>query len=151
MLAGVRILLGHPVLRAATLLITAVNTVGVGLDLVAVVLLRDQSVSSAMIGVALAGGAVGGLAGAPLVRPLHRLRPGVLLLAVCLLQVPVFVLFAVVDGPWWMGALLFVSMLGVPAIRVLVDVLILRQAPPARPAAGWLAGPVTGSVRSRAR
>ena len=129
MLAGIRVLLGDPVLRAATLLITAVNTFGVGLDLIAVVILRDQSVSSAMIGVALAGGAVGGLAGAPLVRPLHRLPPGVLLLAVCALQVPVFVLLAMVNGPWWMAGLLFVSMLGIPAIRVLFDVLILRQAP----------------------
>ncbi len=131
MLAGIRTLLGDPVLRAATLLITAVNTFGVGLDLIAVVILRDQSVSSAMIGVALAGGAVGGLAGAPLVRPLHRLRPGVLLLTVCALQVPVFVLLAMVNGPWWMAGLLFASMLGVPAIRVLFDVLILRQAPAA--------------------
>ena len=131
MLAGIRTLLGDPVLRAATLLITAVNTFGVGLELTAVVILRDQSVSSAMIGVALAGGAVGGLAGAPLVRPLHRLRPGVLLLAVCALQVPVFVLLAMVTGPWWMAGLLFASMLGVPAIRVLFDVLILRQAPAA--------------------
>lgn len=129
MLVGIRALLGDPVLRAATLLITAVNTFGVGLDLIAVVILRDQSVSSAMIGVALAGGAVGGLAGAPLVRPLHRLPPGVLLLAVCTLQVPVFVLLAMVNGPWWMAGLLFASMLGIPAIRVLFDVLILRQAP----------------------
>jgi hypothetical protein len=129
MFAGIRTLLGDPVLRAATLLITAVNTFGVGLDLIAVVILRDQSVSSAMIGVALAGGAVGGLAGAPLVRPLHRLQPGVLLLAVCALQMPIFVLLAIVNGPWWMAGLLFASMLGIPAIRVLFDVLILRQAP----------------------
>lgn len=104
MLVGIWALLGDPVLRAATLLITAVNTFGVGLDLIAVVILRDQSVSSAMIGVALAGGAAGGLAGAPLVRPLHRLPPGVLLLAVCTLQVPVFVLLAMVNGPGgWPG------------------------------------------------
>ena len=128
-LVGIRALPGDPVLRAATLLITAVNTFGVGLDLIAVVILRDQSVSSAMIGVALAGGAVGGLAGAPLVRPLRRLPPGVLLRAVCALQVPVFVLLAMVNGPWWMAGLLFASMLGIPAIRVLFDVLILRQAP----------------------
>jgi hypothetical protein len=37
---------------------------------------------------------VGGLSGAPLVRPLHRIRPGVLLLAVCLLEVPAFGLMA---------------------------------------------------------
>jgi hypothetical protein len=56
MLAGIKALLGNPVLRTATLLITAVNTAGVGLDLVAVVILRGQAVSSVMIGVALAGG-----------------------------------------------------------------------------------------------
>ena len=128
MLAGIKALLGNPVLRTATLLITAVNTAGVGLDLVAVVILRGQAVSSVMIGVALAGGAVGGLAGAPLVRPLHRLRPGILLLAACVLQIPVYVLLAMVHGPWWIAVLLFVSMLGIPAIRVLFDVLILRQA-----------------------
>ncbi len=129
MLAGVRFLLGNPVLRAVMVLIMMVNTAGVGLELIAVVILRNQSVPPAAIGAALAAGAVGGLAGAPLVRPLHQIRPGVLLLAVCLLQVPVFALMAAVPGPWWMAGLLFASMLGVPAIRVLLDVLILRQAP----------------------
>ena len=76
---------------------------GVGLELIAVVILREQAVSSAMIGIALAAGAVGGLAGAPLVRPLHRIRPGVLLLAVCAVQAPVFTLLAVGSGPWWIG------------------------------------------------
>jgi MFS family permease len=132
MLTGVRVLLGDPVLRAATLLICAANSVGVGLDLVAVVILRDQSVSPALIGLALTGAAVGGLAGAPLVAPLHRIRPGVLLLLVCVLQVPVFLLIAVVSGPWWMAGLLFAASLGFPAIRVLIDVLILRQAEPAQ-------------------
>jgi len=140
MLVGIRTLLGDPVLRAATLLITAVNTFGVGLDLIVIVFLRDQSVSPAMIGVALAGGAAGGLAGAPLVRPLHRLRPGVLLLAVCALQVPVDLLLALANGPWWMAGLLFAAMLGVPALRVLFDVLILRQAPAAE--RGRVAGAV---------
>jgi MFS family permease len=129
MFSGVTALLGDPVLRAVVLLITAVNTVGVGLDLIAVVILRQQSVSSAMIGIALAGGAVGGLAGAPLVRPLHRIRPGVLLLAVCAVQAPLFALLAVGYGPWWIAGLLFAAMLGVPALRVLLDVLILRPFP----------------------
>lgn len=129
MLAGIKALWSSPLLRATTLLIMTVNTVGAGLTLIAIVILKDQSVSSAMIGIALACGAVGGLAGAPLVRPLHRLRPGVLLIAVCLLEVPLFALLAVPDGPWWMAGLLFTSMLGVPSIRVLLDILILRQAP----------------------
>jgi hypothetical protein len=32
-------------------------------------------------------------------------------------------------GPWWVAGILFVSMLAVPAMRVLLDVLVLRQAP----------------------
>jgi MFS family permease len=129
MFSGLKALLADPVLRAVMLLIMAVNTAGVGLDLIAIVILRQQSISAAMIGFALAGGAAGGLAGAPLVRPLHRIRPGVLLLAVCSVQVPLFALLAGVHGPWGMAGLLFVAMLGVPAIRVLLDVLIFRQFP----------------------
>jgi MFS family permease len=129
MFSGVTALLGDPVLRAVVLLLTAVNTAGVGLDLIAIVILRQQSVSSGMIGIALAGGAVGGLAGAPLVRPLHRIRPGVLLLAVCAVQVPLFALLTVGYGPWWIAGVLFAAMLGLPAIRVLLDVLILRPSP----------------------
>jgi predicted MFS family arabinose efflux permease len=129
MLAGIRTIWGHPMFRAAILLIAIANAVGASLGLIAVVILRQQSVSPVMIGVALAGGAVGGLAGALLVRPLHRLRPGVLLITVCALEVPLFALLAVPVGPWWMAGVLFLSMLGVPAVRVLLDVLILRQAP----------------------
>jgi MFS family permease len=130
MLAGVTALWSNPVLRAATMLIMIVNTIGAGLELVVVVILRDQAVSPAMIGLALGGGAVGGLAGAPLVPVLHRLRPGILLLGICLLLIPAVALLAVPAGPWWAAGVLFVSMLGVPSIRVLLDVLVFRQAPP---------------------
>jgi MFS family permease len=129
MLDGLAILWHQPVLRGAMLLIMMVNTVGSGLDIVLVVILRQQAVPAAMIGLALGGGAVGGLAGAPLVPLLHRLRPGVLLLGICLLLVPVVALLAVPAGPWWAAAVLFAAMLGMPAIRVLLDVLVLRQAP----------------------
>ncbi len=44
-------------------------------------MLRHQAVPSSVIGLALGIGAAGGLAGAPLIRTLHRLRPGVLTLA----------------------------------------------------------------------
>jgi hypothetical protein len=129
MLAGVAALWSNPMLRAATVLIMIVNTIGAGLDLVVVVILRDQAVPAAMIGLALGGGAVGGLAGTPLVPVLHRLRPGILLLGICLLLIPVLALLAVPAGPWWAAGVLFVSMLGVPSIRVLLDVLVFRQAP----------------------
>lgn len=131
MLAGVTAIWGNPVLRATTMLIATVNSVGASLGLVAIVVLRAQHVSAAMIGIALTGAAVGGLAGAPLVKPLHKLRPGVLLIAVCALLVPLLALLAVPAGPWWMFGILLIAMLGVPSVRVLLDVLILRQAPQA--------------------
>jgi hypothetical protein len=130
MLAGVRTLWDQPVLRAATVLIMFVNTIGAGLELVIIVILRHQAVPSGTIGLAIGLGAAGGLAGAPLVKVLHRLRPGVLLLAVCLLDVLILALLAVPLGPWWVAGLMFTVMLGVPAIRVLVDILVIRQAPP---------------------
>jgi MFS family permease len=130
MLAGVRTLWGQPVLRAATLLIMFVNTIGAGFELIIIVILRHQAVPAPTIGLALGLGAAGGLAGAPLVKVLHRLRPGVLLLGVCMLDVAVLALLAVPFGPWWVAGLTFTVMLGLPAIRVLVDILVIRQAPP---------------------
>lgn len=130
MLAGVRALWDQPVLRAATLLIMVANTIGAGLDLVVIVILRHQAVRPGLLGLALAAGAAGGLAGAPLVRILHRFRPGLLLLAVCALDGVILALLAVPAGPWWVAGLLFAAMLGVPAIRVLIDILVIRQAPP---------------------
>ncbi len=129
MLVGVRVLWEQPVLRAATVLIMGVNTIGAGFELIIIVLLRHQAVPSGTIGLALGLGAAGGLAGAPLVPLLHRLRPGVLLLGMCLLDVLVLGLLAVPFGPWWVAGLMFTVMLGVPAIRVLVDILVIRQAP----------------------
>jgi MFS family permease len=129
MLAGVRVLWHSPILRAAMLLLMLANMIGVGLDLAVIVILRHQQVSSAGIGLALAAGAVGGLAGAPLVKVLHRLQPGVLLLGMSLAWVPILALLAVPFGPVWVAALLFLVMIGVPALRVLLDVLIVRRAP----------------------
>ena len=43
--------------------------------------------------------------------------------------IPVFALLALPFGPWWVAGLLFIAMLGVPALRVLLDVLIIRQTP----------------------
>jgi predicted MFS family arabinose efflux permease len=130
MLAGVRTLWGQPVLRAATLLIMFVNTIGAGFELIIIVILRHQAVPASTIGLALGLGAAGGLAGAPLVKVLHQLRPGVLLLAVCALDAGVLALLALPFGPWWVAGLMFTVMLGLPAIRVLVDILVIRQAPP---------------------
>jgi predicted MFS family arabinose efflux permease len=114
------------------LLVMGVNTVGVGLELVVIVILRHQGTPAYAIGLALGIGAAGGLAGAPLVGFLHRLPPGVLLLVVCGTEVPVMALLAVPLGPWWAAGVLFVGLLGVPALRVLADILVIRQAPPER-------------------
>jgi MFS family permease len=132
MLAGIRELWGQPVLRGAVMLIMGVNTVGAGLELVVIVILRHQAVPPYAIGLALGIGAAGGLAGAPLVKLLHRLPPGVLLLTVCGMEVPVLLLLAVPFGPWWAAGVLFTGMLGLPALRVLGDILVIRQAPPER-------------------
>jgi MFS family permease len=129
MLTGMRTLWNQPVLRAAMLLIMFVNTIGAGFELVIIVILRHQSVPSGTIGLALGLGAAGGLAGAPLVKVLHRLRPGVLLLSLCVLDVAILALLAMPFGPWWVASLLFIIMLGVPALRVLFDILVIRQAP----------------------
>jgi MFS family permease len=132
MLAGIKAIWASPVLRATTALLATVNAIGAGFGIISVVILREQSVPSALIGISLGSAAVGGLVGAALVRPLHRLRPGALMITVCGLLVPLLALLALPFGPWWMAGLLFVAMLGVPSIRVLVDVLILRQAPAAQ-------------------
>jgi len=131
-LAGLRELWGQPVLRAAVMLVMGVNTIGAGLELVVIVILRHQAVPPYSIGLALGIGAAGGLAGAPLVKFLHRLPPGVLLLTVCGMEVPILLLLAVPFGPWWAAGVLFTGLLGVPALRVLADILIIRQATPER-------------------
>jgi hypothetical protein len=130
MLAGIRELWAQPVLRATVTLIMGANTVGAGLELVVIVILRHQAVPPYAIGLALGIGAVGGFAGAPLVKPLHRLPPGALLLAVCGIEVPVFLLLAIPFGPWWVAGVLFVGLLGIPALRVLGAILVIRRAPP---------------------
>lgn len=100
------------------------------------VLLRDGGTSSAGIGLALAGEAVGALAGAVLVSRLHRLAgPGVLLLVVAWTAVPVTLAPLLPGGVATVFAALFVVGIGVPALRVMLDLLVFQQVPdePPRP------------------
>lgn len=129
MLAGLRVLWASPMLRAALVLITLINAVGAGLDLIVIVILRNQHVPAAEIGLVLAAAAAGSLAGAPLVKPLHRIRPGLLMLGACLIEVPLLAGLALPYGAWWAAGLLFIPSLGIPSLRVLLDVLIFRQTP----------------------
>jgi MFS family permease len=130
MFGGLVALWRNPTLRAATLLCTAINLVSAPLALMTVVALREQAVPPWQIGTAMSGLAIGGLAGAALIGPLHRrLRPGVLLITVAAVEVPILAALAVPLGPWWVAGVLFCAKLGVPALRVLVDVLIFRQIP----------------------
>jgi predicted MFS family arabinose efflux permease len=129
MLAGLRTLWAHPLMRPATLLILLVNTIGAGLELIVIVLLRHQGVPSAQIGLALGLGSAGAIAGIPLIKILHRLRPGVVMLVTCLSFAPVLLLLAVPFGPWWVAAILFTASLSIPAALVALDIVVLRQAP----------------------
>jgi MFS family permease len=130
MLAGVRALWADPALRAALVLVTVLNACGAPLSLAVIYLLHHQSAPSWSIGLALSGAAVGGLAGAGLVGPLHRrFQPGTLLLGIVAAEVPVWIALALVHGPWLTAAVLFVAVLGIPTLSVLLDVLIFRQVP----------------------
>jgi MFS family permease len=130
--AGLRLLWRTPMLRVTLGALALVNLAGFALPLVVIVLLRGHGGSPHTIGLVLGAGALGGLLGAPLIGTLHRLlRPGHLLVAVTGWIALAFAALAVPLGPWWMALALCVAMLGVPAVRVLLDVLIFRQVPDA--------------------
>jgi predicted MFS family arabinose efflux permease len=128
--AGIRALWGDPALRAAVVLVAVLNAGGAPLSLVAIYLLHRESAPAWSIGLALSGAAVGGLAGAGLVKPLHRrFRPGQLLLGIVASLAPLDAALALVHTPWSVAGLLFCEMLGIPTLSVLLDVLIFRQVP----------------------
>lgn len=114
-------------------MISLINVGGSALFLAIVVFLRDQGTSSRLIGLAVAGEAVGTLLGAGLVGRLHRrVAPGWLLIGVGVVFTLLIPLLAVPMGPWWVFGVLATATLGVPALRVLIDVLILRPVPDAQ-------------------
>jgi MFS family permease len=129
MLGGLSIIWTVPTLRRVLLFTTAMNMISAPLLLIAVVQLQQRGTPSAVIGLVTAGLAVGGLAGAALIRPLHRLPPGVLMLGIATVMTCLIALIGVPWGPWWLAVILFLLALWVPAMRVLVDVVIFRQVP----------------------
>lgn len=127
-LDGIKILMRDPMLRVCLIALSLVNLGGVAIELVVVVLVRQRGGSSSAVGGALALAALGGLLGAALVTPLHRLlRPGWLLIALMLWVAVLNTALVIPFGAWWYGSILAVTMLGVPAAVVLLDVLIFRQ------------------------
>nr|BEK66462.1 MFS transporter [Kitasatospora purpeofusca] len=127
-LAGYRYLARSALLRPNLAVVLLINLAGTAMLLPVMVVLRGQGTSDAGIGLALAGEAVGALAGAVLVRRLHRLAgPGVLLLAVSWLTVPVILAPLLPGGPATVFAGLFLVGLGVPTLRVMIDLLVFQQ------------------------
>ncbi|MFE4600557.1 MFS transporter [Kitasatospora indigofera] len=127
-LAGFRHLLADRTLRSTLAVVFGINLVGSAVVLPVIVVLRDQGVSSGGIGLALAGEAVGAMAGALLVARLHRLAgPGALLLAVAWFAVPLFLAPLLPGGAVTVFAALFLMGLGVPALRVMIDILVFQQ------------------------
>ncbi|MFC9325270.1 MFS transporter [Kitasatospora sp. NPDC057015] len=127
-LAGFRYLLADRTLRATLAVVFGINLVGSAVVLPVIVLLRERGASSGGIGVALAGEAVGAIVGALLVSRLHRLTgPGSLLLAVAWCVVPLFLLPLLPGGAVTVFGALFLMGLGVPALRVMIDILVFQQ------------------------
>ena len=127
-LAGFRYLLADRTLRATVAVVFAINLIGSAMVLPVIVLLRERGASSGGIGLALAGEAVGALAGALLISRLHRLAgPGVLLLGVAWTAVPLFLAPLLPGGAVTVFAALLAMGLGVPALRVMIDLLVFQQ------------------------
>ncbi|MFF2965022.1 MFS transporter [Streptomyces sp. NPDC057963] len=129
MLSGAVVMWRNPLLRRTTLFTAVMNAASAPVVLIVVVQLQHQGISSGLIGVATAGLALGGLAGAALVTRLHRLSPATLMLGQAGSVAVLLCLLGLSPGPWWAAAVLFLLMLGVPAMRVLVDIVMFRQVP----------------------
>ncbi|GGZ65352.1 MFS transporter [Streptomyces inusitatus] len=128
-LGGIALVWRNPLLRRTTLFTAVMNSATAPMILIVVVQLQRQEISSALIGVATAGLALGGLAGAALVTRLHRLPPAALMLGQAGSVAVLLCLLGLSLGPWWAAGVLFLTMLAVPAMRVLVDVVMFRQVP----------------------
>ncbi|MEU7118924.1 MFS transporter [Streptomyces zaomyceticus] len=128
--SGVIELLGDRLLRSALLLISIFYFSITAAILMVMVTLRDQEHSPGTIGLALSGTAVGMLVGSALVPRLNRLlSPGALLLSASTLTTLAVALLALPLGPLWVFAMLTLAALGLPALKILVDIMIFRQTP----------------------
>ncbi|MFG1809598.1 MFS transporter [Streptomyces sp. NPDC049040] len=128
--SGLRELVGDRLLRAALTLVGAFYFTMTAATLAVVVALRHRHESAGAIGLALTGTAVGMLAGSALAPRLHRaLAPGAVLLAASTLTTAAVALLALPLGPVWAFAMLALAGLGLPALRILVDVMIFRRTP----------------------
>ncbi|WP_406082625.1 MFS transporter [Streptomyces zaomyceticus] len=128
--SGVIELLGDRLLRSALLLISIFYFSITAAILMVMVTLRDQEHSPGTIGLALSGTAIGMLVGSALVPRLNRLlSPGALLLAASTLTTLAVALLALPLGPLWVFAMLTLAALGLPALKILVDIMIFRQTP----------------------
>ncbi|MDV5142764.1 MFS transporter [Streptomyces sp. SBC-4] len=128
--SGLRELIGDRLLRSALLLVSIFYFSITAAILMVMVTLRDQHHSAGTIGLALSGTAVGMLVGSALVPRLNRrLSPGALLLAASTLTTVAVALLALPLGPVWVFAMLTLAALGLPALKILVDIMIFRQTP----------------------
>ncbi|MFJ8040659.1 MFS transporter [Kitasatospora sp. NPDC096147] len=128
LLDGLRELAGNRLMLAVLAVSGLINLAGTTCLMPIVVLLRDGGTDSTGIGLVLAGEAVGGLLGALLVRPLHRwFGPGVLTLLVSGMLVPVLLVPYVSAAPVVLFAALVLMALGIPALRVMLDLLVFQR------------------------
>lgn len=127
-LDGFRYLMRSAQLRPTVGVACALNLASTALTLPVIVVLRTHGTTSGGIGLALSGEAVGGIIGAFLIGRLHRsLSPGKLLLAATWSCVPMFFVPLLPGGAVTVFFGLVVTMLGIPALRVMVDVLIFQR------------------------
>ncbi|MER5986780.1 MFS transporter [Streptomyces sp. NPDC001787] len=128
--SGLLELISDRLLRSALLLISIFYFSITAAILMVMVTLRDQHHSPGTIGLALSGTAVGMLVGSALVTRLNRLlSPGALLLTASTLTTVAVALLALPLGPVWVFAMLTLAALGLPALKILVDIMIFRQTP----------------------
>ncbi|WP_078910061.1 MFS transporter [Streptomyces sp. NRRL S-87] len=128
--AGVLELVRQPALRGSLLLVGTFYLVLTAVTLTVVVKLQAQDTPPGLVGFALTGSAVGMLLGSLLVKRLHGwMAPGRLLLLVSAVAALCVTLLAAPFAWWWVFGVLVVATLTTPALRVLIDIMILRQVP----------------------